>query len=269
MSTLGLSDTLTYLIIVVLKIVSILITFGYAAISDWIKREIKPIIWIPSIIIGIIINLYLYIFSDLLKQVENFVKIHICISLVVSATMIVLMMILSFVFKFVGGADVMALISFSSIYPSNLELLYKVLANSFSRNLVILLMLPPILLVFMIYTATTIITIVINILLNIPRINEVKKYRLSLIKMMIYITLGRVMKVKEFLLKRFYYPLYIPGVIERLFFDIDEEYQIWIERLRTLDPETIIIVTWGMPMVTLIAIAIYIYVIVYLSLILL
>lgn len=83
---------------------------------------------------------------------------------------------------------------------------------------------------------------------------------MTLRKMLHYILFGKIVKVEDLQAKRFYYPIYIPNVIERLTFNVEEDDAYWSNVLKKLPPDTTIVVTWGIPMVTLISIAIFLYV---------
>lgn len=261
---------LNTMVLAAIKLIVIFVTFGYAAISDWIKREIHPLIWVPSVLIGVIINYFIYHSLNFSIVYHDLVNNHLNLSLVVSTIIIILTAILSFVLGFIGGADVLALISFVSIFPSNLELLHEVMTDFFNdRVLFIILLLPPILHVFLLYLFIVIILIVTNIISNVTEINNIRKLGIPLRKAVIYVAFGRVMRAKDFLSRKFYYPVYIPGLLDRITFNVNEDYQAWIKKLKELNPETLVIAVWGVPMVSLTAIAVYIYGLAYLILMML
>jgi hypothetical protein len=257
------------ILIVVLKTIVPLLTFGYAAISDWVKREIHPLTWVFPIATGIIVNYNLY--SSLSFSILNVdvIKRHVYVSLIVSVIIVVLIAILSFVLGLIGGADVLALISFISVYPSNLEFLCKAVTWSFNNNFFIIMLIPPIVFILLVYLLIMVTIIIVNISLNLLKLYDIKKLKLPLSKVFIYVVFGRVMRIKEALSKKFYYPIYIPGFLERFTFDVEEDYQAWITKLKELDPEMVVITTWGIPMVTFMAVAIYTYIFVYTILMLL
>lgn len=256
--------------VAIIKFVMVSITFGYAAISDWVKREINPFVWVPSIITGILINLLFYRYLGLPWGYSNVIYSHIYISLVISIIIIILLAVLSFILGLIGGADVLALISLVSIYPSNVELLHKIIMSSLDiGELFTLLLLPPILIVLLIYLFIAIALMIMNIFLNLANVNDIKRLRLPFKKAIVYIVFGRVMRIKDVISRRFYYPIYIPGFLERFTFNVNENYEVWNAKLRELDPEIAIIVTWGIPMVTFIAIAVYLYGLFYVILMLL
>ncbi|MEM4040549.1 MAG: hypothetical protein QXM83_01880 [Ignisphaera sp.] len=256
---------------VILKCIVSYVVYSYAAFSDWIKREINPLVWIPPIVFGIAINV------TSIKNIGNhikivytsFVELHLYLSIVLSILMILLLSVLSFVLGLIGGADVLCTIAFISMYPSNIELL--VLAQNLnylsnSDTLLLILFLPPIVIIFILYSLIVFTYMIYNVVYNIIHVKELKKHQITLRKMLHYILFGKIVKVENLQAKRFYYPIYIPNVLERLTFNVEEDDTYWINVLKKLSPDTTIVVTWGIPMVTLISIAIFLYVTCHLAL---
>uniref|UniRef100_A0A7C2VD73 Uncharacterized protein n=1 Tax=Ignisphaera aggregans TaxID=334771 RepID=A0A7C2VD73_9CREN len=255
----------------VFKVLITIVTFGYAAISDWIKREINPLVWVPSIVLGIAINTVVirYFFTNM-PQYGDLFKLHLILSLGVSAVFIVLSIFLSFVLGLMGGADVLALASFTSLYPANTEIIYLILSKigfiGFNSN--VLLFLPSIVLILLSYSIILLGIVITNVVYNAMHREHLRKLALPLRKKILYFIIGRFVNVRDINTKRFYYPIYVPGVVERVSFNVDEDHHLWIERLRSLDPETVIVCTWGIPMVTLISIPVFLYVFMLISILL-
>lgn len=256
-------DDITFLALIVKPIV-IVISYGYAAISDWIKREVNPLIWLLPIAIGIPINIFImqHIIYIETSPYTEILRLHIFSSIVTSIVLIAVISVLSFIFNLIGGADVLALIAFTSIYPSNIEALYTVLKkHELTYSLITLaLFLSPLIIVLVLCLLMNILYVILNIVNNVRYINKIRELQIPLHKKLAYIILGRITRVKDILNKRFYYPMYVPNVVERLIFRIDEDDQAWISKLRELEPETIIVVSWGIPMVSFLAISTYIYI---------
>lgn len=245
-----------------IKTIVIFISYGYAALSDYIKREINPLVWIPPIALGVAINIILSRhISDLVPYYTNVINTHVVLSVIVALIIIVLTSVLSFILGLMGGADVLALAAFASLYPANMEMLYASISKGLFTNsrLFIVLLLPSVIIVLLLYLVILILLIAINILYNIVHMNRIRRIQAPLYKKVIYLMFGRVIRIKDFVSKRFYYPIYVPGVIERITFNIDEDYKLWIERLRSMDQETVIVATWGIPMVTFITAVVYVY----------
>ncbi|MEM1559927.1 MAG: hypothetical protein QW775_02065 [Ignisphaera sp.] len=254
--------------IVFFKVVLTLMVFGYAAFCDWIKREINPLIWVPPIIIGIALNAILtkhYLDLNIPSQNLDIIKLHTFLSLAVSIVIITISAILSFILGLLGGADVLALATFVSLYPSNLELMHKVTwGQLYVRNEIFaLFFLPPIVIIFFVYLFIMLGLIVANVIHNIANKDLLRCLRLPLQKKIFYVLFGKTVKVRDISLKKFYYPIYVPNLLERATFNINEDYELWIEKLRKLDPDLVIVVTWGTPMVTFTAIGILIYALYY------
>lgn len=259
---------LQYTLITSLIIVKAILTstvFGYAALCDWKKREINPMIWILPIVIGITLNTTLAkYYLDINPPLHNIdvIKLHILLSLIVSIVIIVISAILSFILGLLGGADVLALATFVSLYPTNLEFIHGVISGQIyiHSEIFVLFFLPPIVIIFSMYLFVMLGLIAGNIIHNIVNRDLLKSLEISLQKKIFYVLFGRTVKVKDIISKKFYYPIYVPKVLERITFNINEDYDVWIEKLKKLDPETIIVVTWGTPMVTFTAIVILIYI---------
>lgn len=251
--------------LILVKAILTSIVFSYAALCDWKKREINPMIWILPIVVGITLNITLtkyYLGLNPLLQNIDIIKFHILLSLIVSIIIIAISAILSFILSLLGGADVLALATFVSLYPTNLEFIYRVVSGQIyiHNTIFALFFLPPVVIIFSMYLFVMLGLIASNIIHNIVNRDLFKNLEISLQKKIFYVLFGKIVKVRDIVSRKFYYPIYIPNILERITFNINEDYDVWIEKLRKLDPETIIVVTWGTPMVTFIALVILIYI---------
>lgn len=251
------------LVIPMAKFVVMAIFFGLAAVSDWVKREVNPLVWVPPIAVGVILNTLLakpYMITIRDQLYEEVLTKHFYVSVTVSVILIAVLAVMSFVFGLIGGADVLALSSFVALYPSSTNTLALMLEKGIEiSGWRTLLLIPPILAVLMMYLAIIIPYVIINVVHNILHLNEIKGYSIPLRRKILYLIIGRIVKVKDLAKRRFYYPIYVPGVVERITFNIDEDDTLWVDKLSTLEPDTAIIVTWGIPMVTFLSIAALLY----------
>lgn len=255
-------DELIYVTIAV-KYLMTSIIYSYAAISDWVKREIPPLVWVPHMAIGIPLNIFITRHLMELNQLQHrmIIESHLILSIVISVMLIISVSILSFVLNLIGGADVLALASFACMYPSNIEIMVLVVEKNVFINKIaqLLLFLPPLASVLIIHMLIIAPYMLFNITYNIIHVDRLREFKLSLQKKLMYILFGKITKVKNIANKKFYYPIYVPGIIERVVFNVDEDYSVWMKRLEGLPPEATIVVVWGIPMVFFITISILIY----------
>jgi len=242
-----------------IKIIVIVLTFIVAGIQDWKYREISPKIWLPSMIIGTISNAYLFISM-------NLNDILYLISIIITSIMLIIFAILSFWLKLFGGADFLALLTFSLNYPFStmLNSLYLYIRFHSDTNLLYLLItiLPPIIIILLFYCFLVFLIIIYNIINNLINISLLRCLKVPLYKKILYTIFYRVTYLKNALRKKFYFPIYIPGYVDRITFNIDEEFDKWKEKVVDLQPNTVIVISWGLPMVSFLSISILIYIII-------
>lgn len=176
-------------------LISTLLTLTYASISDVRSREVHELVWIPAIVIVVIVNAYLGMYSNIPM-------------LIFSLLPALLIFILSTT-NLMGGADALALLLIGLAHPK-----FLVLPISFITLVVSLI--PPILLMIS--------YLVLNIVKNMYLFKKIKctegvrsKYLLMF--------LGKPMSIKSYLTSKFLYPLTIPkdtGFHCRTMFSDDE-----------------------------------------------
>ncbi len=237
-----------------------IITFSIAAINDWRTREVNPYIWIPSLAIG----LFLGIFKAL-----NGLTIYQIISLVISLVIVCSVAILVFVFKLMGGADFLAITSFITVYPYTPSIpfrfsIYGTNSLIITDLLNIIIILPPILSVLLVYTIVMMFFLIYNIVHNMKYMNFLNSFKAPLHRKLYFILFHRIIDIDVLFKERFYYPIFIPGRIERRSFDVYEDDLMWREKLKDMPRGTVIVVSWGIPMVTFFSISIFIYLMLYL-----
>jgi len=234
-------------------------SFVLAGFFDWKTREINPKIWIIPISTGVAMNA-IYIF--LMKN--HCVNSILLFQIGITTFLVILIAVLVFVFNLLGGADFMGMISFAALYPFNR--LFACNYKMFTENniyIFLLNFLPPILWLLIIHSIIMVLFILENAISNIIKYREIQQLNLSLCRKLFLIVFNRFMRVEEYLKKKFYYPVYVPGIIDRLTFNIYEDDDAWKKKLEKLPKDTIIVVSWGIPMVSFLSISIAIYVTLY------
>jgi hypothetical protein len=173
---------------------------------------------------------------------------------------------LVFIIKIIGGADFLAVASFIALYPFN-----RLLVLGYSKNIIVLQLLfflPPILWVLIIYSVIMISLILFNLLNNLRFHKEIKTLRVPLTNKILYTLFCRFMYVKEYRRKKFYYPVYVQSIISRVSFNIYEDDEVWKQRLSNIPDNLVIVVSWGIPMITFMSLAVATYLILYNTLLL-
>ncbi len=217
--------------------------FVIAGILDWRKREIDPKIWIPLLVVGTVVNGW--------RAVQLGVSELDKLSLLIGLIFVVAIAILTFGMKAIGGADFLAVLSLVALYP--FPSLYAIVPlNCISA-------LPPVIDIFVYYSMAILGLFVYNLIVNLSRLRILKSLELPLSKKILYLITARIMKVSEYLKSRFYFPIYVPGIVERKSFDVYEDDVEWKKKLQELDGDTPLIASWGIPTVTFIAVSLLIY----------
>ncbi len=243
----------------IIKTIVIVLTFIIAGIQDWKLREIPPKIWLPSMIIGTISNVYSLTSTNL----NNILYL---ISIVITIIMLIVFAILSFWLKLFGGADFLAILTFSLNYPFSpiLNSLYLHTHFHLDANLLYLLvaLLPPIIIILLSYCFLVFLIIIYNMVNNLINIRLLRCLKIPLHKKILYTIFYRVTYIENALRKKFYFPIYIPGYVDRITFNVDEEFDKWKEKVVNLKPDTVVVISWGLPMVTFLSISLLIYIII-------
>ncbi len=228
-----------------LRIATTFVVFVFVAILDWKYREIDPRIWIAPIALGILADIY-RAFSTNLSLVD-------VASAIMSLIIVGIMGIATFVLRAVGGADFLAIASIVALYPFPKALTF---ADLFLPPQVPL---PPILPILLYACISVIVVLLLNVAINVARRSIAEKLDLPKSRKILYALIGRYCYLEEFLRKRFWYPLYVPGIVDRKSFDVEEDDAAWREKLKGLDPSTPMVATWGIPLVSFLSIATLIY----------
>jgi preflagellin peptidase FlaK len=242
----------------VIRVILAVITFTIAGIMDWRTREINPYIWLPTFIIGI--------FLGILKAVDG-LSIYQIISLTISIVIAIIVTIMVFLFRLMGGADFLAVITFISLYPytqfTNLIAYHKKFSSIIINIYNTILIMPPIITVLLIYTIVMLFFLIYNTLCNLRHVNVLNYLGLPLYKKIYFIVFHKIIDIDTLFKRRFYYPIFIPGKVDRISFNIYEDDLSWREKLKDMPKETMIIASWGIPMVTFLSISVLIYSVTY------
>lgn len=232
-----------------------ILTFVVAGVFDWRNREVDPRIWIAPIVVGIIFNFFYITFQAYDKTILLF-------QIGIAAFFVLTIAILVFVVNLLGGADFMAISTFVALYPFNRLAIAKsvVLGN---RCVFLFNLFPPVLWLLAIYSMIMLFIIIRNVIHNLFVYRSIKEMRIPIHKKVFYMAFNRFMTVDEYMRKRFYYPVYVPGVVDRVTFDIYEDDADWKKKLGVLPKDTIIVVSWGIPMVSFLSISATIYIVMY------
>jgi hypothetical protein len=236
------------------------VVFAIAAFLDWRYREIPVKLWIPPILIGFATDITYYIaYASALNMIINLVILQILLSTLI----VIIVGIIVFVLKLMGGADFFATLTLYVLYPFNRFLPYINAYAYFSKIAYLFFILPPLLHILIIYSLTLVLLMILNFVSNVRYISLLK---LPKTKKTLVLLFYRVMTVEDYMSKKFYYPIYIPGLIDRLSFNIYEDDEEWKKKLQTLPKDMIIVASWGLPMITFFSIALFVYVAVYMML---
>ena len=244
----------------IINAIAAVVVFAIAAFLDWRYREIPVKLWVPPILIGFATNIIYYTtYVSALTMILNLVVLQILLSTLI----VIIVGIIVFVLKLMGGADFFAVLTLCVLYPFNRFLPYISAYAYFSKIAYLFFILPPLLHILIIYSLALVLLMILNFVSNVRYISLLK---LPKTKKTLVLLFYRVMTVEEYMNKKFYYPIYIPGLIDRLSFNIYEDDEEWKKKLQTLPKDMIIIASWGLPMITFFSIALFIYIAVYMTL---
>jgi len=224
-----------------LRVAIAVATFVYAGIEDWRKRDISPWTWVPGIAIGVAFSV--------LEALHVYPRILVLLSSMVTVLVVCAFAIAVFVARAMGGADFLAIACLGSLLPYPLITLHGLLGRS---------MVPPILHVLLYSSLLSVAPIVANVIHNLGRRDVLDALGLPKWKKLRFFLTARVLTIEEFERKRFYYPLYVPGLVDRSSFDVEEDDRAWVEKLKSSGAQ-IVIATWGVPTVSLMCVAMLIY----------
>lgn len=228
--------------------------FSVAAVMDWRRREIHELTWAPSIVGGALINV-----AQWIRGIGGSNPIsHLRLLQLGASLALLLVVIVLFLLKLVGGADVLAIAALVSLYP------YSALAPEPHLGLspisLMARVLPPTASVLALYAVIMAAYLLYNATRNLYRRRALAALSLPPFKRLVVVVFHRVMTVEEFLRSRFYFPVIIPGLLERHTFDVDEDDAAWRAKLSHLPQSTVIVASWGVPMVSFLSVAVLIYV---------
>jgi len=218
-----------------------------AGVWDWRKREIDPRLWIAPIVIGIVVNTYRALYFGI-SGLD-------VLSVMLELLFLVVIGLLVFCLRVLGGADLLALATLVALYPFP-PIPYYASSISLLRYASLL---PPLLEILTYYSFAMIILLVYNVLSNLRRLRMLKRIDIPLRRKVLYLISARILTLDEFMSKRFYFPVYVPGVINRKSFNVYEDDREWRERLRGLNADYLVIACWGIPTVSFIAVSLLIY----------
>ena len=220
----------------------LLATFVIAGVYDWSSREIPVKTWVPAIVLGIVLDVV-----EVLLGTIN-------IMYLIPSAIIVAVIFYMCTKGMIGGADMLAVITIVTLLPQPPKLQWA------------LRILPPLITLITYYGFFTLLLVVLNLLANSVRMSIIKSVPAPLYKKLILALSSRPMKVSKFLNTKFYYPVYIPGNLFRLHFSVEEDDSAWRAKIRELIAKGVlredseILVTWGIPTVTLLAVAVVLYI---------
>lgn len=227
-----------------LRAAVLLVTLAVAGLYDWRYREIPVRLWAPALIIGVAIDGYCYLSSCLSVAYLGF-----------SGAIAGVVAIMAFLGA-VGGADMLASIAIAVLLPEPPALPWL-------RGV-----LPPIVTLLLYYGVASLALVLRNVVANLLSPEAVRSVNAPLSRKFLLLISARPMRVSDFLRTRFYYPLYVPGVLSRAMFGIEEDDAVWRERLRrmvsdgVLNPDDFVLATWGIPTVTMLAVSLALYLVV-------
>jgi hypothetical protein len=233
------------------------VVFAIAAFLDWRYREIPVKLWIPPILLGFATDITYYVaYASALNQIINLIILQILLSTLI----VIIVGIIVFVLKLMGGADFFAVLTFYVLYPFNRFLPYINAYTYLSKIAYLFFVLPPLFHILIIHSLTLVLLMILNFVSNVRYISLLKLPR---IKKIFILLLYRVMTIEDYMNKKFYYPIYIPGLIDRFSFNIYEDDEEWKKKLQTLPKDMVIIASWGLPMITFFSIALFVYIAIY------
>jgi len=216
-------------------------TFLYAGIEDWRKRDISPWTWVPGAAVGVSLSTLEVFYLGL--------NPFLLVSLIVTLLIVVAFAIAVFLLRAMGGADFLAVACLASLMPFPFLRLHGLLGRS---------IVPPLLHVMLYSALLSLAPVIANVVHNARRKHLFDSLRLSGLRRVKLFLTARVLTIEELERKRFYYPLYVPGVVDRSSFDVEEDDRAWVEKLREAGAR-LVVATWGVPTVTLLCVATLIY----------
>ncbi len=227
----------------ILRLVISLAVLIYAGYRDLLYRDISVYVWIIGIPLLIAIDVY-----DVVQGGFNsFIKVF---SFTMSFVILCIVLYFTFVVKQFGGADAFAIATIVFALP------YPITPLLVERTPI----LPPVIAIFAYYTMMILGLVIYNITRNLRYLSILRAITVPRKFKIVWFLTAVIMSVREFKKRKFYFPLYIPGKLTRLSFSIDEEWREWKRKLETLDEDTMIIASWGIPTVTLLTTATFIYI---------
>ena len=222
-------------------------TLSIAGIWDWRKREIDPRLWIAPIVVGIAVNMYRVLYFGM-RSLD-------ILSVILELLFLAVVGLLVFYLRALGGADLLALASLIALYPFPPIPSYALSLSLLHATS----LLPPILEILAYYSLAMAILLIYNVLSNLRRLRMLERVNMSLCRKVLYLVSARILTLDEFIKKRFYFPVYVPGIIDRKSFDVYEDDMEWRERLRGLSADYLVIASWGIPTVSFMAVSLLIY----------
>lgn len=235
-----------YHVLLLRDLVAILF-MSIAGTWDWKKREIDPRLWITPVVIGIAVNMYRAFYYGV-GSLD-------ILSMIVELLFLTVVGLLVFYLRALGGADLLALATLVALYPFPPIPSYASSLSLFHSTS----LLPPLLEILTYYSFAMIALLVYNVLNNLRRLRMLEHVNIPLCRKILYLVSARILTLDEFIKKRFYFPVYVPGVVNRKSFDVYEDDREWRERLRGLNANHLVIASWGIPTVSFIAVSLLIY----------
>ena len=223
------------------RVVVAIATFSYTAVEDWRKRDVDPRVWIPGICVGIALSAY--------EAISLGLGLLMMVSVAISILVVVAFAIAVFALRAMGGADFLAMACLASLMPYPFLFVRGILGQS---------LVPPLLHILFYSALLSLAPVIANVMHNLKRKELLDELNLPKFKKIKFMLIAKVMTLDEFEKKKFYYPLYVPGIVDRSSFDIEEDDRAWVEKLRSCGAR-IVVATWGVPTVTVICVAMLIY----------
>lgn len=218
------------------------VSLGYAGVADWLKRDIDPRTWVPGTVAGAALSALEIVELGTLGPL-------IVLSVIIVALVVAALGIAIFIFRAMGGADFFAVLCAACSLPYPFLYMKGLLGES---------VLPPILHILFYSAVLSLLPIVHNVLHNLKRIELLKELPVPKWRKAKFFLMCKVFTMDEFSRKRFYYPIFVPGLVDRTSFDVEEDDRAWVEKLRKSGAR-IVVATWGVPVVTMLWIAMLIY----------
>ncbi len=233
---------LNALVLEIGRVAAVVTNLGYAGIVDWLRRDIDPRAWVPGTVLGAVFSIL-----ELLQL--KIINAVIVLSLIVTAMLVGCLAVAIFVFRAMGGADFLAILCIACSMPYPFLYLRGALGSS---------ILPPLLHVLFYSALLSLLPVIHNVLHNLRRRELLNELGVSGWKKIRLVLMCKVLTVEEFAKKRFYYPIYVPGLVDRRSFDVEEDDRAWLDKIRGSGAK-IVVATWGVPAVTMMWIAVLIY----------